>query len=98
MASVKWTVAHSVWITEIDDQHKEIFEALAQFKDLLSGSAAPAEQSKAAERLTDSIEGHFAHEERLMRAAQYDGLRWHKGQHEAARQRARQLLGQMEQG
>jgi hemerythrin len=42
--------------------------------------------------------GHFAHEERLMRAARYGSIRWHKQSHAAACRRAGQFAQRIEQG
>ena len=43
MRFLKWTTSEAVWVAEIDDEHKEIFEAVAQFQKILSSSAPPAE-------------------------------------------------------
>jgi hemerythrin len=56
------------------------------------------EIQKATQRLTASIVGHFAHEERLMNAARYGSLRWHKQAHNAARRRVGQFVLRIEQG
>jgi hemerythrin-like metal-binding protein len=84
MRAIRWTTSEAVWIEEIDDDHKEIFEDLAEFQKELFGDGTPAELRKALERLTATIVGHFEHEERLMRAARYGSLGWHKKLHEAA--------------
>jgi hemerythrin len=84
MRSIRWTTSEAVWIEEIDDDHKEIFAQVAALEETLSGAGGPADIRKVLERLTDTIVGHFEHEERLMRASRYDSLRWHKGLHEAA--------------
>ena len=42
--------------------------------------------------------GHFAHEERLMRAARYGSMRWHKQSHDAARRRVGQFARRIEKG
>ena len=46
-----------------------------------------AEIQKLTQRLISSIAGHFAHEERLMRAARYASIRWHKQAHDHAGRR-----------
>jgi hemerythrin-like metal-binding protein len=92
MRSLKWSTSHAVFVTEIDDEHKEIFEAVSSLQDLGN------EPGRVAQRLVKCIDGHFAHEERLMRAARYSGLAWHKRQHENARRRVEQFILQMEQG
>jgi hemerythrin len=95
MRSLKWSISHAVFVTEIDDEHKEIFEALSDFQNV---SAGRGEVRGALQRLTSRIADHFAHEERLMRAARYGSLRWHKQRHDAARRRVEGLVLQIEAG
>ncbi len=92
MRSLKWSTSNAVFVAEIDDEHKEIFDAVSSLQDL------GKESGRMAQRLVKSIDEHFAHEERLMRAARYSGLGWHKRQHENARRRVGQFISQMEQG
>ena len=98
MRSLKWRTSHAVFVTEIDDEHKEIFEMVSNLQKALSGSGPSLEIRKLTQRLTACIVGHFAHEERLMRAARYDSMDWHKQQHTAARRRVGQFVLQIEQG
>ena len=97
MRALKWTAVHSVFLTEIDDDHKEIVAALWAFNGLLAGGPA-AELRPATERLITCISEHFAHEERLMRAARYSSMRWHKGQHDNARTRVAGFVPRIEHG
>jgi hemerythrin len=97
MRSLKWSTSHAVFVTEIDDEHKEIFEAVSNLQDLGNGGHSP-QSGRMAQRLVKSIDEHFAHEERLMRAARCSGLGWHKRQHENARRRVGQFISQMERG
>ena len=32
MRSMKWSTSHAVFVTEIDDEHKEIFEAVSELQ------------------------------------------------------------------
>jgi hemerythrin len=97
MRSLKWSTSHAVFVTEIDDEHKEIFEAVSNLQDLGNGGPS-SESGRLTQRLVKCIDGHFAHEERVMHAARYSGLGWHKRQHENARRRVGQFISQMEQG
>ncbi len=97
MRSLTWSSSHAVFVTEIDDEHKEIFAALSEMKAEVVGGRGLA-ASKTTERLIGGMAGHFAHEERLMRAARYGSLRWHKTSHDHARRRVRQFAERMEQG
>jgi hemerythrin len=89
MAALNWTT-HAVFVTEIDDEHREIFAALAEFE--------KAATRKNIARLTTRLTDHFAHEERLMRAARYESYKWHKKLHAAARWRVEGFVTRMEQG
>ena len=81
MRTLKWSTSHAVFVTEMDDEHKEIFEALVALKEALSGQAPVSDAGQAVLR---RMEDHFAHEERLMRASRYYSYRWHKQKHEHA--------------
>ncbi len=85
-----------MFVPEIDDEHKEIFAALSVVKSAVAANGGVA-ASPAAERLVESLAGHFAHEERLMRAARYSSLRWHKSAHDHARRRVRQFVERLQQ-
>ena len=96
MSHLQWSVSHAVFVTEIDDEHKEIFEALWQLRKHLAAHRAPSETRDRTQRLTTCIVEHFAHEERLMRAARYPSIAWHKQQHTAALRRVRQFVAAIE--
>jgi hemerythrin-like metal-binding protein len=98
MRSLKWTSSHAVFVTEIDDDHKEIFGAVAQFQAALSESASLRKLNHLTEHLAVRIEDHFAHEERLMRAARYGLLSWHKRCHDAARKRVARFIKRIGRG
>lgn len=98
MRFLKWSTSHAVFVTEIDDEHKEIFEAVSDVDKVLNGRGSSLEAEKAIQRLIASITGHFAHEERLMRAARYESMAWHKRQHDAARKRVGQFIRRIESG
>lgn len=96
MNTLKWTIEHSVFVAEIDDQHKEIFEALRRLQSALRNTVELPEIRRLTEALTANLTGHFAHEERLMRAARYGSFNWHKLQHNNARKRVRQFVRRIE--
>ena len=98
MSCLQWNTSHAVFVTGIDDEHKEIFQAVGHVQEVLSRGCGLLEIQKATQRLTSSIVGHFAHEERLMNAARYGSLRWHKQAHNAARRRVGQFVIRIEQG
>jgi hemerythrin len=98
MRSLKWNSSHAVFVTEIDDDHRQIFDAVAQFQAALCGSASASKLNDLTERLAVRIEDHFAHEERLMRAARCGLLSWHKRCHDAARKRVARLIQRIGRG
>jgi hemerythrin-like metal-binding protein len=98
MRTLKWTISNAVFVTEIDDEHKEIFEALAAFQKLSAEGGGLPEVRKACERLVTRMADHFAHEERLMRAARYDAEKWHRKMHLAARWRVEAFVDQLVEG
>ena len=96
MRTLKWTPSDAVFVTGIDDEHKEIFAAVAK---LQAGMNHPrADLRRLTNHLVGCITGHFDHEERLMRAARYGSLRWHKQLHDAARRRVGDLLSRIQKG
>ena len=87
-----------MFVTEIDDGHREIFEAVSNLQLVLSSGGRLPEIRKLIQRLNACILAHFAHEERLMPAARYGSIPWHKKQHDNARRRLVQFVLQIEQG
>lgn len=98
MRALKWNTSHAVFVTEIDDDHKEIFEAVSSLQSALARAAPTGEIESLTQHLTTTITGHFAHEERLMRAARYPALRWHKQLHETASKRLNHLAAAIHRG
>ena len=98
MPFLKWSASHAVFVTDIDDEHKEIFDAVSSLQTAFANGDASADIRKLTEHLVACIVGHFAHEERLMRAARYSAIRWHQQQHEHARRRVGQLVRRIERG
>jgi hemerythrin-like metal-binding protein len=95
---MKWSISHAVFVTEIDDEHKGIFEAVLSLQMLLSSRGPSLTIRKQMQRLTSRVDAHFAHEERLMLASRYGALRWHKQQHDNARRQVGQFVLRMEKG
>jgi hemerythrin len=98
MRSLKWSTSQAVFVSEIDDEHKEIFQAVSNLQKVCTSDGSLLEIGKLIEHLTTCIAGHFAHEERLMRAARYGSIRWHKTAHDNARRRVGQFVVLIEHG
>lgn len=98
MLRLKWSTSHAVYIPEMDDEHQGIFKALSGLGTVVAGRAGAAEVRKSTDGLIGRIEDHFAHEERLMRAARYPSMRWHKQRHEGVRKQVGQLVQRVRKG
>jgi len=98
VAHLKWSASHEVFVPDLDDEHKEIFEAVAELQKTLTGDTALPDLYRLTNQLAVCALDHFAHEERLMRAARYDSLRWHKQQHDGVRRQVSQFAARLEQG
>ena len=91
MSLFKWSSAHSVYLPEIDAEHRAIYRLGDELHKALLAGGGPAQLNPILENLLESAERHFRHEESLMRAMHYTALGWHKRQHDAARKRAKAL-------
>jgi hemerythrin len=98
MRSLKWSTSHAVFVTEIDDDHREIFALVSELEVALEAQSPAAQIQSICQRLAIRIEDHFAHEERLMRAARYGSFQWHKQKHNVARKRAAEFAAQIANG
>ena len=98
MRLFRWRKSNTVFVPAIDDEHKMIFQAAGELQQALDTGAPLFEVQEILHRLIASTEDHFAHEEELMRGAQYGSLAWHRQQHDAVRKRLRQFAPLIEQG
>ena len=98
MSLFKWSSDYSVYLPEIDAEHRAIYHLAQAFhKALLAGTDAEALKVMAT-NLLEAEEQHFRHEERLMKAMHYQGTAWHKKQHDAARKKTRELVQRVAEG
>ena len=98
MSLFKWSGAHSIYLPEIDAEHRAIYLLGDELHKALLAGADPAHLKPILANLLETAEEHFRHEERLMRAMHYTSFEWHKRQHNAARKRAKALAGRIESG
>jgi hemerythrin-like metal-binding protein len=98
MSLFKWSNAHSVYLPEIDAEHRALYRLGDELHKALLAGAVPAQMQPILANLLESAEQHFRHEERLMRAIHYNGFAWHKHQHDAARKRTKALAKSIEGG
>jgi hemerythrin len=98
MQHFKWTKAHAVFLPEVDAEHRNIFRMAEELQQAVRAGAEAARLQEIARPLVVGIEEHFAHEERLMKAASSPDAVWHKSQHDAARRHMDEALAELEGG
>jgi len=91
MSLFKWSSADSVYLPEIDAEHRAIYRLGDELHKALLAGAGLAQLQPILVNLLESSEQHFRHEERLMRAVHYTAIAWHKRQHDAARRTSKAL-------
>ena len=79
--SLQWTKALSVGISEIDDQHKELFGRINKMLNIIVESSEIDEIGKVIDFLDEYVVSHFATEEGLMKRFDYPDLQHHLRQH-----------------
>src|ERR1019366_9451519 len=89
MSLFKWSNAHSVYLPEIDAEHRAIFRLGDELHMAVLAGADPAVLQPILVNLRETTEQHFRHEERLMRAIHYSAFDSHKRQHDAVRKRTK---------
>ena len=87
-ARTNWSRAIETGLSEIDDQHRRLFELAATFR----GEGDQIRVMRALATLADYANTHLRDEEAMLHAIGYDGLAEHQGQHEQFRAMLRQLL------
>jgi hemerythrin len=98
MSLFQWSNAHSIYLPEIDAEHRALYQLGDELHKALLAGAGRAQLKPILANLLESAEQHFRHEERLMRAIHYDAFSWHKHQHDAVRKRAKALAKRFEEG
>jgi len=96
MPRFHWSSQYTVYVPQIDAEHRAIFLMGAELEQAAAARATQVRISEIVRALIDHAEDHFTHEERLMRAARYQGYEWHKRQHDAVRRRLREISGRIE--
>jgi hemerythrin len=98
MGRFKWTSAHSVYLPEIDAEHRAIFSLGDELQKGLETGTELSDLRPTLVNLMATAEAHFKHEERIMKAAHYNAYAWHKKQHDAVRWRVRRLVKRIDAG
>jgi hemerythrin len=82
---LRWTPEQAVHVPEIDAEHQEMFRLAADLRQALLAGDKTGHMELLCRRLAAELNGHFSHEERLMRDAEYPAYEWHQRQHRTAR-------------
>jgi len=82
MAELTWGDRYAVGVEAIDDEHKELFDAVRELESAMARFAQPAEMGELLKKLSASTARHFADEEAMMREAKYPGLALHMANHQ----------------
>jgi len=87
-ARTNWSRAIETGLSEIDDQHRRLFELAATFR----GEGDQIRVMRALATLADYANTHLRDEEAMLREIGYAGLAEHQRQHAQFRAMLRQLL------
>jgi hemerythrin len=98
MSAFKWSKEVSIYLPEIDAEHRGLFRIGADLQKAVMSGSRPSQIKPILANLQETAEEHFRHEERLMRVVHYAAFQWHKGQHDTIRKRMKQAVRGLEAG
>jgi hemerythrin len=98
MSLFRWSKDYSVYLPEIDAEHRSLCLIGAELHKAILSGAKPAQVRPILVNLLEAAETHFRHEERLMKVVHYSAFEWHKGQHNNIRKRLRQAIRKVDAG
>lgn len=98
MTLIEWRDEFSVGVPEVDHEHREMIELINRLHDKLSGRPAAITTMEFLGEIYTKISAHFALEEKVMRARQYDEYREHKADHEQLLDELRDIMDEYEEG
>jgi len=84
MALITWTAEqYGTNVAFADEEHQVLFDLLNKLYDDATGGADRSTIGASLDALIAYVVDHFAHEEKEMEAAGYDGFAAHKAEHDA---------------
>jgi len=89
---------HSVYISELDAEHRTLFRIGEELHRAVVAKAGPGPVGEVVRALLAHVEDHFTHEERLMRRSGYPAIDWHKRQHDGVRRHLKRYAKRVESG
>jgi hemerythrin len=96
MISFRWTEAKSVFVPELDAEHRNVHDLAREVHTAIISGVPAARFMPKLRCLLAAAEDHFSHEEQLMKAARYSLIKWHTRQHDTVRRRAAVCLQRIE--
>ena len=93
-----WTRQNTVFVPEIDAEHRAIFTMGAELERAAAAHAPKTRLREMVRALAGHAEDHFCHEERLMREVRYQAFEWHKKQHDGVRRKLKEYTKRVEAG
>lgn len=98
MQLFKWTKAHAVFLPQVDAEHRNLFRLAEELHHAVEAGAEATRIQADLQSLITTIDEHFSHEERLMKAAACESYQWHKQQHDTVRKKAKKLTAEFAAG
>jgi hemerythrin-like metal-binding protein len=98
MRPLRWTSSRSVFLPQIDAEHRSLYRLANELQSSLLAHAPEERVREAIRAFLADLEEHFAHEERLMRSTGYEIYDWHKRRHDGARRRIGNAVKEFENG
>jgi hemerythrin-like metal-binding protein len=95
---LNWGDKYAVGFRGIDDEHKELFEAVRGVESAMARNAGPVETDALLKKLVAATGKHFANEEAIMRGAKYPGLALHAANHQRLMEKAEAFAARHGQG
>jgi hemerythrin len=96
MALLNWTDALSVGIEEVDVEHRQLIESINGLHDVIQVGADYVQVVELLGEIYTQIAAHFAHEEDMMRDADYPLYEEHKEDHEILLDDLREIMDEVE--
>jgi hemerythrin len=95
MTLIKWTDKLSLGIEAIDSEHKELIELINGLYDAMQVGADYVQVVELLGEIYSQIAAHFAHEESMMRKANYPHYDEHREDHETLLDDLREIMDEV---
>ncbi len=82
MALFTWSNEYSVEVQSIDKQHQKLFDIVNELHDAMKAGKGSQLTPEIVKRLAEYAWEHFAHEEDMMKRANYPDFSNHKAEHD----------------